>query len=275
MSKKLSQNLDRLTSLLKPFGLNEDEALVYTFLVGKDELSALEISRKVGISRTKVYEILEKLANLGLISISGKENARRFFANSHKHLEMLVNEKKAEAEMLESSLPSIFQELASIELGKSEDSEIRNYKGLKGLKTVTWNSTKARNTLRVFELAQDMSAFLDFDFAEKIRKEFVRKGLRSSRQLTNTSVIRPWTNISEFTQIWEPRFISPKKFKITTEILVYNNVTTMYQLRDKTPFCVEIYNKSLSQMIKNLFDFTWESADKMKKTDERGSARVA
>lgn len=270
----MSEPVNRLNSLLASFGLTNNEAKIYIHLIKSKELSALTISRDLNISRTKVYAILDRLASLGLVSISGKKNVRRFYANSYKQLEILVNQKRSELEMLESSLPTIFEQLASIELGKSADSKIMNYKGVDGLKTVTWNSTRAKGILRIFEVAKDMAAFLDFDFSERARMEFLRKGLKSSRQITNFKKISPWTNISKFVDIWEARYIDPKKLQMNTEILIYNDTVTMYQLEKKVPFCVEIYNKELAIMMKNVFDFVWGFALKMKKLDKRGSAKV-
>ncbi|MDD3647394.1 MAG: helix-turn-helix domain-containing protein [Candidatus Dojkabacteria bacterium] len=270
----MSKNKDRISALLKPFGLTNDEARVYVHLLKSKELSALNISKDLNITRTKVYAITDRLNKLGLVSLTGKRNAQRFMANSHKQLELLVKQRRSEVEMLESSLPTIFEQLASIELAKTSNSQIMNYTGIEGLKTVTWNSTRAKDTLRVFEMAQDMSAFLDFDFSEAARREFVRRGLKQSLQLTNSRRINPWTNISEFVDIWEARHINPGKLSLTTEILVYNDVVTMYQIEKDLPFCVEIYNPSLSLMIKNFFDYVWKDAQKMKIVDERGSARV-
>ncbi|MBU0975737.1 MAG: helix-turn-helix domain-containing protein [Patescibacteria group bacterium] len=271
----MSTSKDRIASLLKPFGLSSDEAGVYIVLLKAKELSALRLSKELNISRTKVYAILDRLNELGLVSISGKKNARRFVANSHKQLELLVNQKRSELEMIESSLPTVFEQLASIELAKSNDSQIMNYTGIEGLKTVTWNSTRAKDALRVFEMAHDMSAFLDFDFSEAVRREFVRRGLKSSLQLTNSRKINPWTNISEFVDIWEVKYIDPRKLPLSTEILIYNDTVTMYQIEKNVPFCVEIYNPNLALMMKNFFDYVWSDAQKMKKLDMRGGARAS
>lgn len=270
----MSQKSDKLQSLLKPFGLSQNESAIYLHLLERKPTSALVISKDLAISRTKVYALLDKLIEKGLVSVTGKENARRFGANSYQQLEMLVNKRKSELEMLESSLPTIFQQLSSLELSKSNQSKIMNYQGIDGLKTVTWNSTRAKDTLRIFELASDMGAFLDFDFSERVRIEFVKRGLTQSLQLSNFADISPWTNIEEFVDIWDCRYIDPKELHFSTEILVYNDVVAMYQFRDKEIFCVEIYNEDLATMQKNVFHFLWKRGERMRKLDKRGSAKI-
>lgn len=271
----MSDKVDKIISLIKPFGLNKLEALVLLYLLQQFEVSALDISRANHISRTKVYTILDRLTELGLVNVSGKKTARRFKANSYKQLEVLVNQKRTQVEMLESSLPILFNELSSLELAVSQKSQIMHYQGLEGLKTVTWNSTQAVGALRVFELSQDMGAFLDFDFSERVRIEFVKRGLlKQSLQLTNFSKISPWTNIEEFVNLWECRYVDPKQLSFSTEIVVYNDVVTMYQFQHDEIFCVEIHNKDLAEMQKSVFDFIWQSGKVMTKLGPRGSAKL-
>jgi predicted transcriptional regulator len=265
---------DKYTSLLKPFGLNTSEVKVYTYLLGKKASSVLSISKGTNITRTKIYYILDKLIDKGLIRKTGKKNASRYSANSYEQLSQIINRKKVEIEMLESSLPTVFEELSSLQLKNSSKSDIRHYKGIEGLKTVTWNSTKARGTLRLFELATDLGTFLDFDFAERVRLEFVNQGLDSSKQLTNISKFGPWTNIEEFVEIWKCKYISTNALHFEVETLVYNDVVAMYQFRDEEMFCIEIYNRDLAQNHKNLFDYLWKNAKKMQKLDKRGSVKV-
>lgn len=272
MSKNLSANLDKLVGRLVPFGLAPDEALVYLYLVGKSEQSPLSISRATTISRTKVYVILDSLMTKSLVGEQGGKYARRYFALPYTQLEQLIRQKRQEVEMLESSTQSLFDELSTIELPRFLPSQVKYFRGIDGLKQVTWNSTRAQGTLRVFEAANDMSAFLDFDFSERVRIEFVKRGLGSSLQVTNFATIRPWTNIDEFIKVWQPRYISPKELRISTEIVMYNDIVAMYQLHKEEVFCVEIQNNALSEMKKNLFDFVWARSRVMKKKGERGEA---
>lgn len=42
----------------------------------------------------------------------------------------------------------------------------------------------------------------------------------------------------------------------------------------KDIFCVEIYNRGLADMQRQLFDFAWAKAKRMRKIGNRGAARV-
>jgi len=274
MSKKMSVHTDRLIQGLETFGLTADESSVYLYLLRNTERSPLEINREIGISRTKVYLILDNLVEKGLVGEQGREYAKRFYALPYTQLEQLVSQKRREVEILESTAENLYETLSSIEVPASRPSQVKYFRGIDGLKQVTWNSTRAQDTLRVFEAAHDMAAFLDFDFSERVRIEFVKRGLKRSLQVTNFMKIQPWTNIDDFVKLWQPRYIGPKELKMSTEIVVYNDVVAMYQLHQDDIFCVEIQNRALAEMKKELFDFVWSRAKVMKKKGERGEAVV-
>ena len=269
----MSENVDKLFILLRPFGLKKDDVRVYAYLMGEGETSVLKINRELSISRARIYLILDKLIQIGLVSETGKKTKRRFTANSYKQFEILAAQKRREVEMIEGSIPLIFNHLSSLEIGKHKKSRIMHYQGIEGLKTVTWNSTKAVGTLRVFELASDMSAFLDFDFSERVRIEYVRKGLlNSSKQLTNFKKIHPWTNVVEFVDLWKCRYVNSKDLNMSLEIVVYNETVAIYQFQKMEIFCIEILNADHAEMIKGLFDYVWNRSSKMKKVGSRGEA---
>jgi len=270
--KKLSENQDKIISLLLPFGFTQEEAQMYLLLLSHESLSALEISRASGISRTKVYDILEKLQDKKFAFTVQSSSGKRYKAASHKQLEVVINQKKSEVESLESSIPTVYEQIINIETSSSTGSKIEHYKGYEGLKRVIWNSTRAKGILRVFEPENDLTAFMDFGVAEKVRQEWMKNGLKESRQLTNSNKIHAWTNISEFVDIWESRYIDSKTFSLNIDVSVYNNVVSLIQMKDRELFCVEIYNDALAEMQKMLFDEIWNKATKMKKIDERGTA---
>lgn len=267
--------MDTLNDMLTSFGLTSIESSVYLYISGKTDASVLDVSKAIKLSRQKVYRVLDKMVDDGLILKSGRLNAQRFQAISYEQFEQIVNKKRSELEMLESSLPDLMLQLSAIQQqNQKQSSEIVRYSGIEGLKLVTWNSTKALGELRIFEMVTDMSAYFDFGFSERVRMEFLKKGLKNLYQLTNLPQFGPWTNIEEFIDICEFRYIDPKEFSLQVEIVVYNDVVAMYKLSGREIFCIEIHNADLARMQKQIFDFVWERSQKMKVVDKRGSVKL-
>ncbi|AAB90235.1 TrmB family transcriptional regulator [Archaeoglobus fulgidus] len=61
--------MNQLLKTLRDFGLSSYEASAYVALVSSGETTAREVSRKAGIPRTKVYEVLNRLVEKGFAEV--------------------------------------------------------------------------------------------------------------------------------------------------------------------------------------------------------------
>ncbi|MEK7165220.1 MAG: helix-turn-helix domain-containing protein, partial [Patescibacteria group bacterium] len=199
----MSDQADNYTHLLTPFGLDDIEARIYLLLAQKGVLSALQISRELHLARTRVYRILDKLLEKKLVTTHLDDRGSKFGASAYQELELLVAEKEHAAQMLRKKMPVIFDQLATLWGSVTPGSKVLYYQGIEGLKQVTWNSLRAKDTLRIYEIA-NMSAFLDADFSEKIREEFADRHIKV-KQLTNLKHIKPYTRIPEHIALWQVR----------------------------------------------------------------------
>lgn len=138
--------------------------------------------------------------------------------------------------------------------------KIINYQGQDGLKQITLNSLETKDGIRIYEL-KTMNEFAEKSFAEEVRQEFVKREIKI-RQLTNQVYLEPWTGVEEMVEkYWEARYIDPKKFEIKTEILIYNDIVAMYDLKGEN-LCIEIHNQELAAMQKQIFDYFWKIGER-------------
>lgn len=268
----MSDQTDILTRTLSAFGLSPEEAQIYLHLLGKGLLSALQISRNIRMARTRVYRLLDKLVRRGLVRQKFDTLGLKFMASPYNQLELLLAERQSELDSLKATMPALFAQLAGLSARQS-GSKVLYYHGVDGLKHVTWNSLRARGTLRIYEVSSSMTAFLPAEFSEKVRGELVRHHIYT-KQLTNIAHMEPWTDIPDAVRLWTPRFFSQKELAIKSEVLMYNTVTAMYHYLNKDIFCVEIENADLARMQIQVFDFIWRHATPMKKIGERGEAKA-
>lgn len=270
----MSDQTDKIQNYLFKLNLTLDESRVYIYLNENSKSSALDISRKIHIARTKVYRILDKLIEKKLVVQILEENGRKFETTSPKQLEMLLVEKEQELETLKKTIPLVISQLEELHGTNSKNSKVLYYEGISGLKQITWNSLKAKGELLIYEVGTDMSAFLDKKFSEKVREELVLRKILT-RQLTNHKKICDFTNVTSLVKkYWEVRYVSPADLKMNFEVLIYNNVYVAYNYSGKDIFCVEIYNQSLADMQRQLFEFVWKKSKVMKIISDRGGAEV-
>jgi len=268
----MSDQTDNLAGLISPFGLSPEEGRIWLLLGEKGTMSALQLSRNLHLGRTKVYRILDKMITSNLVSQKMDDMGAKFMASSFKELEMLLTKREAETAALRESLPMIYGQLETHWGQGAGKSKVLYYTGLSGLEQVTWNSLSAKNELRIYEVEQDMTAFLPDKFSEKIREELVFNKIKTL-QLTNKKHIEPYTKVVELVRKWwEVRYLDPKELGLGFECLIYNDVVAFYNFSGEEKFCVEIHNERLAQMQRQLFDFVWRKAEKMKIVSDEGEA---
>jgi sugar-specific transcriptional regulator TrmB len=269
----MSDRTDNLLSLIKPYGLSDEESRIYLFLLEHGSATALTISRKLKMGRTKVYRLIDRLHEKQLIAIQVKERGMSFVANHPNKFLQLITEKKAKLEALENSLPNLVAHLQSLTSSANKESEVLVYHGIEGLKQVSWNALRAKDYLRVYEM-EHISDFLPNDFSEKFRQELVNRRI-TTKDLTNKTHFDGYTQVEEIIEKYsQVKHLDPSLIKIQFEVLIYNDVYATYTYKEKEIFCVEVHNQQLAQMQKQLFDFIWTKAKPMRYLDDSGKCEL-
>jgi sugar-specific transcriptional regulator TrmB len=273
--KNLMSHLsDNLTKSLELFGLDRDEAVVYLELLKEDSLTALKLSRNLKIARTKIYRVLEKLLSKGFLKEEIRDYGTKFIAEPYEKLNLIISSKEEQLNTLKQNAPALFNQLAIISMSNgAEESKILHYRGVEGLKQVTWNSTKVKGDLRIYEVNL-MHYLIDREFSEKVRREFAKDLSHKFFQLTNHIHFDEYTQLENHIKQWNLRHVPKEELDIKFEIQIYNNVTCMYEYTNDDIFIVEIYNKSLADMQKQIFDFVWKYAKPMKIMGLKGRAEL-
>ncbi len=121
------------TNILEQVGLTESETKVYLALLKLGETTAGPIVDEAKVTRSKIYDILERLKNKGLVSHITKEATKYFSAadpsNILDYLEEKENEIINKKESVKNLLPQLEQQYRQIM--ESKIAEI--YIGMKGM----------------------------------------------------------------------------------------------------------------------------------------------
>lgn len=268
-----STGVNNLITKLQEFGLEKEESRIYEYLLKNGQTSVTQISKDTSIPRGSVYRFIENLLLTQLIIEVTTPRGRKFEAGSVHNLETILKQRTNELLNLKNSFNEVEKIIKNISIPNIAKTKIISYEGMKGLEQITWNSSKAKDELRIIELST-MSRFLDFGFAEKTRTEFILNKVHV-KELTNQTKLKDWTEITQFvTDFWECRHIPKLSFEISFEILIYNDVYTMYNYKDNDIMGVEIHNKQLAKMQKQIFDYLWGNATALNTLNKNGKSTI-
>lgn len=269
----MSEQTDTYTILLEPYGFSADEALVYLDLLANGMSSALTISRRTEISRTKVYRILDALLSKEMVIQTFDDRGFKFTASTPEKLQQLLESREGELASLKQGLPQVMETLERLSGYTQMGSKVLYYSGNKGLERVNFNMLRAEGELLSFEI-ETANAFLDTQKAEYMRRRIVEEGIHV-RTITNAEHLAPHTKVKKLvTDFLDIRYIPQEDFPIKLEMFIYNDVYLIYNYTDNDVFCIEIYNQNLADMQRQLFEYLWKRAHKMEKIGEEGEVRA-
>ncbi|MCB9822351.1 hypothetical protein H6801_03235 [Candidatus Nomurabacteria bacterium] len=248
---------NKVVNYLKQLGLEREQALVYLFLLQYGQNTVLTISKGLKTGRTKLYPLLEELAEKQLITIHERHYGTSYEAQSPEVIEFLVSERERKAETLRSSLPAAVHILENLQHQSPTHTKIIEYKGIDGLKQMNFNLSKAGGEFRVFELA-GLDKHLGKHFAEKMRQRYQEKKLKSF-DLTNNPdrANEPGAELP----LAQTKYIDPNIFKIEFETYIYDNVVGLLNYENDDIFGVEIYSQKLARQQTQLFNLLWNQAE--------------
>jgi len=99
------------TKPLEKIGLTKSEIRVYLALLKLGQTTAGPIVDEAKVTRSKIYDILERLKNKGLVSYITKESTKYFSAADPKSLLDYLEEKEKEIQDDKESVKEILPEL--------------------------------------------------------------------------------------------------------------------------------------------------------------------
>lgn len=238
---------------LKQFGLSEKESKVYLAALELGESGAAEIALKSNLPRTLVYDILEKLIDLGLISYTLKVHKKSFTASAPEKILSIMREKQ---ETIKKILPELKQLQKS---GGHPRPKVQIYEGKEGMKSVMDNILNSGvkeflaygSSRSSFEV---IPAFIEEWHQERIRRKVMMRVLYNDTQESRKKV----KTYPDSLQYAHYRFM-PITLESPTATIIYADKVVL-QSWTKEPFAVAITNKEMADNQRKYFKELWKIA---------------
>jgi len=163
------------TKILEEIGFTKGEIRVYFALLELGNITTGPIILKSKIARSKVYEILERLKEKGLVTEVIKSNVRYFQAASPERILDYIKNKEMVIKKEEESFKKVLPELILKQKFVEEKQEVKVYVGFEGFKTF-YNEILDKMTKEDEYLAMTFSdASLDNKSIVNVFRDFHKK----------------------------------------------------------------------------------------------------
>lgn len=252
-------NNQTINTFLLQLGLNNDEVVLFESLVEKGSQTILQLSRNTQINRTKVYRILEEMKRCGLVEDVVDENRWLAKAIDLAQLDLLVRDAELKARALREAFPLVSHLISSSRETHQPGTRVVFHRGVDGIKQMVWNTLAAKTEVVGYTYRR-LDEIVGDKFSREWHEEWIRRDLKmrdiySDEYLKSFKKNRPETNNLRH---FESRYISSKIVNINHQMDIYEDTVAYYNWYEGEVFGVEINNKKIATMQRQLFEITWK-----------------
>jgi len=239
---------------LEKIGLTEGEIHVYLALTELGLSTSWNITKNAKIASSKVYEVLQRLIDKGLVSFVIKNGVRYYDATPPERLLDFLEEKQNEIEITKKGIRDILPELKSRK-GTHEENKTIVYTGTQGPKIVLKEAIEAgRNGQELYGFGTDEDPYLIY-FPFELKRHFEeQKKYKIRWKLLFT---KGFKSPNPFADI---RYL-PEGFSLPVRTMIYGNKVAIVDFHK--PFTtIIIENKKVAESYREHFNVLWKIAKK-------------
>lgn len=233
--------VEEILEKLRKAGLTGNESKVYFELLKKEQLSANQLAKNIGMDRTLTYTVLNHLIEKGMVRYVIKGNKKLFNASSPENLLNPVKEQEA-------YIQSLLPDLKSIEKSVGINQEISVYEGKEGVRAFARVLIKHRGfdsfgaTGRAYDLLIE---------APRLAKD-LEKSKAKIRLITHSKYKKHPMKVKNC----GVKYLDIKSEATTT---IFGDYVAIHIIKDK-PSIILIRNKYIAESYKNHFEVLWTAA---------------
>jgi len=242
---------------LRKIGLTKGEIAIYSALLDLGESTRTKLTKKSGISPSKIYDVANRLLEKGIISTVKKNGIIHFSAADPEKLKEFIEQKEKDIETEKTLVDNILPMLISKYQKTEEESDIEVFYGWEGMKTAFNDVVKSlgkgdENCILGASLGKNPKQ-ADIFFSQYYN--LVDKKGYKQRIIFNSNVKENKERISHFYKFpHEIRFIDQETY---TEISLYKDKVLVILLLSK-PIVIRIKNKEAANSFKQFFESIWK-----------------
>src|SRR3989344_3715137 len=238
---------------LRKIGLTGSEIKVYLALINLGLSSKSDIIKRSKVTPSKIYYVIDKLIDKGLVSMIIKNNVKHYAAAPVSRIKDYFEDKKIQLEQEEKIVNQLLPRLNDLQKRNKEKTTAEIFFGWKGMETVysSFLDMLKKNDF-VYILGASSGANV-----KKTKRFFVKYSIKAKLRGIKVKIIFNENSreyVKELENEEKIRFNKKFLFKTTpVEILIANNLTAIVALKED-PIVILIHDKETASSFITYFN---------------------
>ncbi len=238
--------------LLEEIGLTKSEINVYLALLDIGSSTTGPIVDKSQASSSKIYEILDKLIQKGLVSYIIKDGMKYFEAADPKRILDYLQEKQTKLQQQTKEIADIIPQLELKRSLSQYKSQATIYKGMKGLETAFKELLDGKGGTNYVFVVGKLDDRLN-QFFHNLYKQRAAQGIKTKTIFSEAG--REYYESRKDTPLFEGKVIGTTTSPAT--INIYGSKVNIRMGTSKEVLCVVIDNQELADSFLEQFNILW------------------
>ena len=241
-----------IEEILQQAGLDENEAKVYLAALALGESTVLPIADKANIGRTYCYDILDSLAEKGLITHVEIRGRRRYSAVAPEMIKKLLADRIKQFDQILPDLKALYQKSAI-------RPKVRFFEGKEGIDIIHQEILdEAKEVWFVGSISDWAKKFPDY--VEIVKKQ-IAKGIKIR------DLVKPGEKESlAYQKLYKPGLqemrVLPTNAQFNTDNMVWGNKLVMVSYGADT-YAVSVESAEIAQTMRVIYEILWEKAKRV------------
>ncbi|MFH0701401.1 MAG: helix-turn-helix domain-containing protein [Candidatus Woesearchaeota archaeon] len=247
------------TKVLERIGLTQSEISVYLALLKLGQTTAGPIVDEAKVTRSKIYDILERLTQKGLVGYITKESTKYFSAANPHNILSYLEQKEKEIEEDKLSVQKILPELLLQQTLSNDKKVAEIFLGMRGMNNafgVLINEFNSKDTYYAFGAGKGENLLQIKLFFEKLHQQRIRKKVKSKIIFNHSS--RGIFKSQEKSPLVEVRYL----FESTPAAINIYKDYTLIAILNQEPITFLVKNKETADSFREYFKAMWGIAKK-------------
>ena len=251
----------KIDKLLSLFNLRKIELNLYETLFYEGILSASQLAKHIGVSRTSVYDLLERLMQIGLIIETQKGGVKMFVIQPPEKIHLLIKEKEKEITIAKNVLEELQKDYQNKQ--KTVKPQLQLFEGRNALQQMMKDMLLYRDvTVYAFWPIEKMISLLTPEFLSKFHKERISRNIRIKSLWPKNKIpsIKKYPFLRIESEFKREIRIAPKGVDFSLGYTIYGN-TVRFLSSSKENFGFLVKSPELAEMMKSQFKVVWDSSE--------------
>ena len=245
-------------NLLKNIGLTDGEIRVYMALLELGKSTAGKIIERSKVSPSKIYDVLNRLIEKGLVSYIIEGKIKHFNAAPPHEILNFIEKKEEELRLNKDEFKKILPNLESRQKAKNKDFNAEIFEGIRGLITVfdmSFEELRKGDILYAFGYPPHASILFDAYWREYHRKCDKKGIIRKVIYDYDTWFLKK----REKRKLAEQKYL-PKGIVTPSWVLIFNDKVATVIVTEEQKVCFLVQNKEVAKSYIEYFNLLWENA---------------